>query len=411
MRNTVWILCGVLCVSGLWSGASGAAEGPAAGGGGSALLDARGETWFEVREGLANSRIRFERDKEGRVAFLGGSITTQTGWRDHTCEALKARFPDTRFDFLNAGIGGTDSTFGAMRLERDVFGKGPVDLLFLEFAVNDGGGEPGDVRRMRAMEGIIRHARRLNPNIDIVVQYLADTEKVAVIEQGGVPPAIGDHDAVTRHYNLPVIYNAKAVAHRIAQREFAWEGFSGDTCHPNAFGHKLYATFVEELLTAAWPGALPADSQITPHPMPAVLDPLNYENGRVIDPGAAEVVSGWQRDPAWQTEKTCNYSGPVDVLAGLEPGAELRFTFTGTLVGVSVIAGMDAGVVEYSIDGGPFLKKDLFDYYCVKFHRPVCHLFGEALAPGEHQLTLRIAGDRNAQSTGHAMRILDFVCN
>ncbi|HQH70107.1 MAG TPA: SGNH/GDSL hydrolase family protein, partial [Candidatus Hydrogenedentes bacterium] len=98
-------------------------------------------------------------------------------------------------------------------------------------------------------------------------------------------------------------------------------------------------------------------------------------------------------------------------LVGLEPGAELRFTFTGTLIGVSVIAGMDAGVVEYSIDGGPFLKKDLFDHYCVKFHRPVCHLFGEALTPGEHQLTLRIAGDRNAQSTGHAMRILDFVCN
>ena len=24
---------------------------------------------------------------------------------------------------------------------------------------------------------------------------------------------------------------------------------------------------------------------------------------------------------------------------------------------------------------------------------------------------VRIAGDRNAQSTGHAMRILDFVCN
>lgn len=411
MRTAMMCLAGCLCITVLGGTASRAAEsGPEANAGGN-VLDAHSETYVDLRGGLVNSRICFERNKEGRVAFLGGSITTQPGWREHTYETLKRLFPDTRFDFINAGIGGTDSTFGAMRLERDVFKNGVVDLLFLEFAVNDGGGEPGNVRRIRAMEGIVRHARRLNPNIDIVVQYLADTEKVAVIDAGGVPPAIADHDIVTRHYNLPVIYNAKEIAHRIKRGEFAWEGFSGDTCHPNAFGHELYGTFVAGLLAEAWGTELPAGAQLTPYAMPPAQDPLNYENGRMINPSEAELVSGWQRDPAWQAEKTCNYGGAVDVLAGLEPGAELRLTFTGSLVGISDIVGMDAGTVEYSIDGGPFQKKDLFDHYCTQFHRPFCHMLGDALSSGEHVLVLRIAGERNEQSTGHAVRILDFVCN
>ena len=409
MRSHALCLAGCVCVMVISGTVSWEAAAVAGEGGG--VLDAHSETYMDAREGLANSRIRFERDKEGRVAFLGGSITTQTGWRDHTCDTLKKLFPDTRFDFLNAGIGGTDSTFGAMRFERDVFKNGPVDLLFLEFAVNDEGGGPGDVHRMRAMEGIIRHARKLNPNIDIVVQYLADTGKVAAIDQGGVSPAVADHDVIARYYNLPVIYNAKEVAHRIAKGEFAWEGFSGDSCHPNAFGHELYGTFVAGLLAAAWPGAPSPDARIVPHDMPPALDPLNYENGRLVNPSEAEVVSGWQRDPAWKAEKTCNYGGPVDVLAGLEPGAELRLKFNGSLVGISGIAGMDAGVIEYSIDGGPFQKKDLFDHYCTRFHRPVCHILGEAFATGEHQLVLRIAEERNEKSEGHAVRILDFVCN
>lgn len=375
------------------------------------ILNAGNETYFTVQEGLLNSRIRFERHKEGRVAFLGGSITTQTGWRNHTCETLKTRFPDTTFDFINAGIGGTDSTFGAMRFERDVFRNGPVDLLFLEFAVNDGGGKPGDVRRLRAMEGIVRQAWRLNPNIDIVVQYLADTGKVDAIKKGSVPPAIADHDVVTRYYNLPVIYNAKEIAHRIEKGQFSWESFSGDTCHPNTFGHELYGTLVARLLDEAWHGELPVDAKLAAHALPPPLDPLNYENGRMIDPAEAGIVSGWQRDPAWKAEKTCNYSGAVDVLAATDPGAELRLTFEGTLVGFSGIAGMDAGVIEYSIDGGPFEKKDLFDHYCSQFHRPVCHMLGEELAPGEHVLALRTAEDRNEKSEGHAVRILDFVCN
>ena len=76
-----------------------------------------------MRGGLDNCRLRFEREKVGRVAFLGGSITEGGAWRDLVCQELRKRFPDTQFDFINAGIASMGSTPGAFRFSRDVLNE------------------------------------------------------------------------------------------------------------------------------------------------------------------------------------------------------------------------------------------------------------------------------------------------
>jgi sialidase-1 len=91
----------------------------------------KGSDYFELRDGLANSRRTFERTHAGRVVFLGGSITAGGAWRQHTCDELTKQFPGTKFVFINAGIGSLGSVPHAFRLERDVLAHGPVDLLFL----------------------------------------------------------------------------------------------------------------------------------------------------------------------------------------------------------------------------------------------------------------------------------------
>ena len=90
-----------------------------------------------LRGSLANARLQFERAKKGHVAFIGGSITEMEGYRPMVCGILKRRFPNTEFVFTAAGIASTCSTTGAFRLQSDVLSKGPVDLFFIEFAVND----------------------------------------------------------------------------------------------------------------------------------------------------------------------------------------------------------------------------------------------------------------------------------
>ena len=52
-----------------------------------------------VRGSLQNSLVKFEKERKGRVAFLGGSITEMKGWKDMVEQQLKQRFPYTEFDF------------------------------------------------------------------------------------------------------------------------------------------------------------------------------------------------------------------------------------------------------------------------------------------------------------------------
>ena len=66
----------------------------------------------KLRGELQNSRIQSEQKKIGRVAFIGGSITQMNGYRPMVSDWLQARFPNTQFEFINAGISSTDSQTG-----------------------------------------------------------------------------------------------------------------------------------------------------------------------------------------------------------------------------------------------------------------------------------------------------------
>ncbi|MEK6234719.1 MAG: prolyl oligopeptidase family serine peptidase, partial [Planctomycetales bacterium] len=59
------------------------------------------------RGSLNNSRIRFQNQRQGHVAFIGGSITEMNGYRPMVCENLQKRFPETEFTFTDAGISST----------------------------------------------------------------------------------------------------------------------------------------------------------------------------------------------------------------------------------------------------------------------------------------------------------------
>ena len=364
------------------------------------------------RGGLANCARVFTRTKAGRVAFLGGSITENPGWRDSVSAYLRQRFPGTSFEFIAAGIASTGSTPGAFRLQRDVLGKGKVDLLFEEAAVNDATNGFPPEEQIRGMEGIVRHARLANPAMDIVVMCFVDPEKMASYRKGIVPAEIRMHDSVAAHYDVPMLDLAREVTARIDRGEFTWEGDFKDL-HPSPFGQELYYRSIRRLLEACWHGI---DLHVPPagYPLPEPLDRDSYFHGDYADIRIASRGEGWSIVECWRPQDgTETRKGFVDVpvLEALNPGAELTVPFAGNAVGICVAAGKDAGVIEFAVDGGAFRKQNLFTPWSAGLHLPWYYVLESALPQGSHVLRLRISADRDPRSTGHACRIVHILVN
>jgi sialidase-1 len=373
-------------------------------------LTPHGREYFQLRGGLRNALLRFQAGGNARVVFMGGSITQMAGWRDVVCRQLTGRFPQTKFDFVNAGISSTGSTPGAFRLLRDVFARGPVDLLFEEAAVNDSGNGFPPREQLRGMEGIVRHARLLQPELDIVMMHFVDPEKIADYHAGKTPAVIASHERVAAHYGVPSIDLAREITERIDAAEFGWEA-DFKNLHPSPFGMSVYARSIERLFDATWKQPPMIEGAVQAHALPAALDEKSYFRGRLINVTEAK---GWRIDSDWTPrDKAGTRAGFVHVpmLIAETPGEECRFAFEGTAVGIFVTAGPDAGTVEFQIDGGAWRNQNLFTNWSATLHIPWTYVLDADLSPGRHELVMRVAAGADPKSTGHAVRIAHLLAN
>ena len=94
---------------------------------------------------LWESEPKLKKGDTVNVAYIGGSVTGGTGssdaskysWRARTTAWLQSKYPSATVNEINMGIGGTGSYLGAARFDNNIVSKNP-DLVFVEFAVNDG---------------------------------------------------------------------------------------------------------------------------------------------------------------------------------------------------------------------------------------------------------------------------------
>jgi len=369
--------------------------------------------YHTYRNKLHNAQQIFEREKKGRVAFLGGSITWGAGWRDSICAYLQKRFPDTRFEFINAGIPSMGSTPGAFRLERDVLSKGKIDLLFEEAAVNDRTNGFNDEAQICGMEGIVRHARQSNPAMDIVLMHFVDPEKMADYRNGIIPNEINNHEKVAVTYQIPSINLAKEITKRIDNGEFSWEN-DFKNLHPSPFGQHIYYQSMKSFLDYCWNGFVAEDDKLINYPLPEKLDKACYDNGILIPATQVKADKGWNAVQNWEPAEKCGTRDDftkVPMLVCEKPGYSQKYDFEGNAVGIAVAAGPDAGIIEYCIDKGSWQKMDLHTQWSSSLHLPWFCTLGYGLKNGNHQLQIRILPDKNAQSKGTACRIRYFYVN
>ncbi|MFT5528163.1 MAG: lysophospholipase L1-like esterase, partial [Pirellulaceae bacterium] len=299
-------------------------------------------------------------DKKAHVGFIGGSITANAGGHTAMVPAwFRKNYPEVEFTFTNAGISSTCSTSGAFRLKNDLLSKGKLDLLIVEFAVNDDQDAGHNHENcVRGMEGIIRQLKQHNPAAAIVMVHYVNPGMLAMLQAGNTPISISAHHKTAEHYNVTEVNLAAEIANNAKAGKYSWQDYGGT--HPNKFGYEI----ASNMITAALAGRLEskntvADSSALPKP----IDAYNYGNGRFIEISDAKLAGDWKQGKVTRDLLPIggirNSFSSYECLRGNIPGDTLTLEFTGRTVGAFILAGPDAGIVSSKIDGAEALSHDL----------------------------------------------------
>ena len=186
---------------------------------------------------------KLEEGKPVTLCFLGGSITQGSlSSKPTTCYAYKVyewfkeTFKNADITYVNAGVGGTTSAFGAARCDRDVLSHNP-DFVLVEFSVND----ECDDYFYESYEGLIRK-----------LVYSESQPAVAALfnffyQDGKTSERI--HSKVARYYGIPAASMHGAIYEDILSGKIEdISTLSPDGLHPNDTGHDLLSRVVANLI-------------------------------------------------------------------------------------------------------------------------------------------------------------------
>lgn len=360
---------------------------------------------------LNNSFYQIKEKKELTVAFLGGSITQNPGWKDKVARYLQETYPKTKFHFIYAGIASLGSVPHAFRLETDVLDKGKPDLLFIETAVNDWVNKTPVSQQQRAIEGIIRHALANNPSMNMVLMAFADEDKIHDYDQGIEPGEAALLDTLAEYYKLSFINLAREVQQRIAHGEFTWKEDFKDL-HPSPFGQEIYFQTIKSLLKTA--GRQYTGEKLSRITVPKAKYRGVYSKGKYAFVSFANPLKGFKINNDWApADKTRTRPGfvHVPVLEASHPGDSFQFSFKGNAVGIAIVSGPDAGKISYSIDGENPKILDLNTQWSNILHLPWYLILADNLSAKKHTLSVEIIAREDKSEGGEACRIVHFLVN
>ncbi len=188
---------------------------------------------YRMKKAIEKAR----RGEKTTISFIGGSITEgYTSSQDKCFSKLTSDHFAIAFgkgnnvNYVNAGMAGTSSTMGLIRIERDLLIHKP-DIVFVEFAVNDS----KDRTNMAVFESFLL---RLLNSISQPAIVLIFTVSEAGFSCQNEMAQIGSH------YQLPMISVKDAIVPEFFEGTMKWQDYSSDYIHPHENGHE----FITELI-------------------------------------------------------------------------------------------------------------------------------------------------------------------
>ncbi len=174
--------------------------------------------------------------EEITIAYIGGSITNGSSAvpQNENCYANLSyqwwvqSFPNAKINYVNAGIGATDSYLGVHRVHNDVLSKNP-DVVIIEFSVNDYRPHNADT-----YESLILELLNYQTNPAVVPLFIT--------QQNGSDFQF-DHQVIAFNYELPMLSYRNLILPELESGNIKWTDIANesDGTHPANGGHAIIA--------------------------------------------------------------------------------------------------------------------------------------------------------------------------
>lgn len=281
------------------------------------------------------------------LAYLGGSITQgslssspETCYAAMTTKWWREQYPQTEITYVNGGIGGTTSQFGAARVDSDILAHEP-DFVVIEFSVND----DNNLFFRETYEGLVRkiYSYKTAPAVLLVHNIFYEDGRNAQDQ----------HETVGRYYNLPCVSMKTSVYQAIAHGKIAVRDVTPDDLHPNDAGHALLANLITNFLEKVQKEDLPAvkDTKRASEELPKPITANAYQNSvRYQNYNAKPELNGFVADTAEQQYLSDVFKRGF---IGKKSGDSICFEVEGTGIAVQYRKSVKhpACVVEVVLDG------------------------------------------------------------
>lgn len=318
------------------------------------------------------------------VAYIGGSITegltagAEKCWARLSYEWLCETFPDATIHYVNAGMSGTPSTLGVIRAERDVIAPyGDPDLVFIEFAVNDG----QDGLSKNAYESLVRRMLSLGGDTAVVLLF--------TVLKNGYSCENAHMKPIGEHYELPMISVGTPLNDEFASGRTPWEKYSDDESHPNEWGHVLVKDFVAHYFETVLDG-MDETGEAKPIGDVASVEPLygsDYTNVHFLDRGNLTPISLGEYDA--ERETISQFPNGWTRKGGENEGIEFEITCKDLFVVYQCNKSKKFGTAEVFVDGEAVstVNSSSEDGW----NNPVAQLIYSSDEVGTHTVTFKMA--------------------
>ena len=233
---------------------------------------------------LAKAMKKAANGEDITVGVIGGSITQGSSATDHNnCYAelfhkyWVEKFPQSNVNFVNAGIGGTNSYLGVHRVDTQLLDSKP-DAVIVEFSVND----TDKLMNKYSYDSLVRKILNCDSQPAVMLLFTTQEDGTSLWET---------HKEIGAAYDLPMLSYRAVVYPEVSAGTLDWRDISPDNIHPNDEGHKLIGQLVSRYLDSVYDDLDNIDDSSVAFDTPA------YKDAKML--GASDItpqeISGFEQ--------------------------------------------------------------------------------------------------------------------